>query len=138
MACDPLCESAWLKWGQAMHHARALQEDIDASPLINGNADPLVAIRTQYHAHRHGFGVYATEVRPWPVQWGLLLGDIANNYRCALDHLAWALVSRGKTPPAVLSKEMRAKVYFPIAEGRGQFNGSLVKKRVWLLQDELE
>lgn len=34
-----------------------------------------------------------------------MLGDIANDYRSAIDHLAWALVSRGRTPPALLTDD---------------------------------
>lgn len=128
MAFDPLFESAWLKWGQAMHHARALQVDIDAAPAVTGEVDPLVAVTTDYHPRRHGFSLNAAEVLATPVQWGLLLGDVANNYRCALDHLAWALVTRGATPPAALTPQQQGVIYFPIAEGRPQFNRDRPRK----------
>jgi hypothetical protein len=81
---DPLFDSAWLKWSRAAHHARILREQVNEAAI-----DPLVSVHTEYDARRHGFGVYASEVRHVPAQWGLLLGDVANNYRCALDHLAW-------------------------------------------------
>src|SRR5436305_1101517 len=77
---------------------------------------------------RHGFAVYAADVAPVPTRWGLILGDIANNYRSAIDHLAWALVSRGRTPPAVLTDDQRSAVQFPITQGRRQFNKSLKRR----------
>jgi hypothetical protein len=124
---DPLFDSAWFKWGHGVAHAQALEADIDAF-RFDGHRDPLLANRAEYNPKRHGFAVYATDVAPIPTRWGLMLGDIANNYRCALDHLAWALVCRGKTPPATLTEYQQGGVYFPAAEGRKQFNDSLPKK----------
>lgn len=128
MASDPLFESAWLKWGQAMRHAEALQADLVAWLAIDGNADPLLGVQTEYHPKRHGFGVYASAVRSTPARWGLVLGDVAHNLRSSLDHLAWALVSRGIRPPSLLSDNEAEKIYFPIAEGKTWFDKSLPKK----------
>jgi hypothetical protein len=50
---------------------------------------------------------------PWT--WGLYLGDIASNFRACLDHVAWAIVSRGSRPPSTLSDRQQKQVYFPIA-----------------------
>lgn len=97
---DPLFDSAWLKWGRAIHHATTLQAELAEASASSG---PLVSVRTEYQSRRHGFAVYATEIREAPAEWGLLVGDIAFNYRSALDHLAWALVTRGRRPPDVLS-----------------------------------
>lgn len=125
---DPLFDSAWLKWSRAIDHARILQEEIAAESSTNGEADPLVSVRTEYHPRRHGFGVYAAEVRRVPAGWGLVLGDVANNFRCALDHLAWALVSRGRNPPGTLNDEQQSAVGFPVARKRRQFNNSLDRR----------
>jgi hypothetical protein len=95
---------------------------------VTGEVDPLIAVTTEYHARRHGFSLSAAEVLPTPTQWGLLLGDVANNYRCTLDHLAWAIVIRGATPPETLTVSQQSLVYFPIAEARAQFNRSLSRK----------
>jgi hypothetical protein len=121
---DPLFDSAWLKWAQGLRHAEALQADIKA---IGHEADayPVLAFRTEYHPKRHGFAVVAEGIAPIPVRWPLLLGDVANNYRAALDHLAWALVSRGRTPPAKLTKRQEKAVYFPIYQERAEFNGKV-------------
>lgn len=119
---DHLFDSPWLKLGRAIHHAQALQAEIDEDQTAD---DPLLSVRTEYQSARHGFAVYATAVRPVPSSWGLLVGDIAFNFRCALDHLAWALVSRGRTPPETLTTKQQKGVYFPIAKRREDFNSSL-------------
>lgn len=121
---DHLFDSAWLKLGRAIHHAQALQAAIDEDQDAN---DPLLSVRTEYQPGRHGFAVYATAVRAVPSSWGLLLGDIAFNFRCALDHLAWALVSRGRTPPETLTTKQQKGVYFPVAKRREDFNSSLAR-----------
>lgn len=124
MAHDSRFDSAWLKWAQAVKHAHALEDDIDA---FSEHHEPLLRSRTEYQAKRHGFAVIVEEVGPTPIRWQLVLGDVANNYRAALDHLAWALVSRGRTPPGSgkLTSGQENAVYFPISEDRHQFNAQI-------------
>ncbi len=124
---DPLFDSAWLKWGQAIVHTHTLYAEIEAF-RVDGRNDPLVAFRTEYHANRHGFSVIAEQIAPVPAYWRLLLGDIANNYRSALDHLAWALVGRGRTPQPFLTPRQREAVYFPIYDERAKYNAALHRK----------
>jgi hypothetical protein len=124
---DPLFDSAWLKWSQAVHHTQTLETEVKARSR-DGYSNPLRSFRAEYHAKRHGFLVVAREVEPIPVRWQLLLGDIANNYRSALDHLAWALVTRGRTPPGTLKPRQKKAIYFPIYEDRIEYNRSLAKK----------
>src|SRR5512146_2420414 len=50
---EPLFDSAWLKWAQAIVHAEALQADIEAR-RSNGAAYPVLAFRTEYQPKRHG------------------------------------------------------------------------------------
>jgi hypothetical protein len=119
---DPRFDSAWLKWAQGLLHAEALQADI-ARIGHEPDAYPVSAFRTKYKPKRHGFAVIAEDIAPIPARWPLLLGDVANNYRAALDHLAWALVSRGHTPPVKLTKRQEKAVYFPIYKERAEFNG---------------
>lgn len=85
-------------------------------------------VRTKYDAHRHGFVAVIEKVEPVPVSWRLLLGDAASNFRAALDHLAWALVSRGTRSPDVLTPSEEAAVYFPIFDDRLKYNASLCRK----------
>lgn len=124
---DPLFESAWLKWVQAIVHSQTLQRDIEAR-TANGDSEPVRTVRAQYHPKRHGFAVTVEDIEPMPIRWRLLLGDIANNFRAALDHLAWALVCRGRTPPGKLTAAQESAVAFPIFEDRGKYNRSLPKK----------
>jgi hypothetical protein len=119
---DPLFDSPWLKWTQGLLHAEALKADIERVGH-KPDAYPILAYRTEYQSKRHGFSVIAEEIAPIPPRWPLLLGDIANNNRAALDQLAWALVGRGRTPPAKLTKWQENAVYFPIHQDRAEFNG---------------
>jgi hypothetical protein len=124
VAYDPLFESAWLKWAQAIVHSQTLERDVEAR-AANADADPIQTVRAQYDAKRHGFSIKVEEIEPIPVHWRLLLGDTANNLRAALDHLAWALVCRGRTPPDKLTAKEERAVYFPIFEDRLKYNAAL-------------
>ena len=121
---DPLFDSPWLKWAQGLLHAEALQADI-VRLGHEPDAYPVLAYRTEYQPKRHGFAVIAEEIAPIPPRWPLLLGDIANNNRAALDQLAWALVGRGRTPPAKLTKWQEKSVYFPVHQKGAEFNGKV-------------
>lgn len=90
------------------------------------HSQPLLTHRAEYHPERHGFAVLVDRVLvPIPRRWGLLLGDIANNFRSALDHIAWCVVERGISPPATLSRKRQRKIAFPIKRVRTEFNGEL-------------
>jgi hypothetical protein len=114
---DPLFDSAWLKWGRALVHAQTLQAQLNAIGTDEGD-EPTFTVRTDYQPKRHGFAVIIVDIDPMPPIWGLLLGDIANNLRSALDQIAWAVVTRGRTPPETLSKGRRRQIYFPIGKDR--------------------
>jgi hypothetical protein len=124
---DPLFESAWLKWGRAVVHAQTLKVDLDAV-TSDPDCQPTFTVEAEYQPKRHGFSVIVTDIDPMPPTWGLLIGDIANNLRSALDQTAWAIVTRGRTPPDALSKKAQRKIYFPISDSRAGFNGSLPTK----------
>lgn len=123
---DPLVESAWLKWAHGVGHAQALDADIDIDMFAaSPDNDPLLGVGTDYDPRRHGFTVRVADVAPVPKRWGLMLGDVAHNYRSALDHAAWTIVSRGTTPSSALNTKQRRLIQFPIADQRAAFNGSL-------------
>jgi hypothetical protein len=124
---DPLFDGAWLKWGRAVVHAQTLQGHLNTIGTEEGD-EPTFAVRTEYQPKRHGFAVVITDIDPMPPIWGLLLGDIANNLRSALDQLAWAVVTRGRTPPETLSERRQRQIYFPISKGRDEFNAALSSK----------
>ena len=117
---DPLFGGAWLKWAHGLGHAQALDADIEAFS-VHGHRDPLLGAQADYDPRRHGFSVRATAVAPVPSRWGLRLGDVAHNYRSALDHLAWAVVCRGRSPPSALTARQQRAVQFPIGDGRAVF-----------------
>ena len=123
-AYNPLFRGAWLKWAHGLGHAQALDADIEAFSF-HGHRDPLLGAQADYDPRRHGFSVRATAVAPVPSHCGLMLGDVAHNYRSVLDHLAWAVVARGRNPPSTLTKSQQRAVQFPSANGRAAFNGSL-------------
>jgi hypothetical protein len=127
VAHDPLFDSAWLKWGRAVVHGQALQAHLNAIGTDGGD-EPTLAVRADYKPKRHGFAIIITDIDPMPPVWGLILGDIANNLRSALDQIAWAVVTRGRTPPTTLSKGQQRQIYFPICENRDEFNAALSSK----------
>jgi hypothetical protein len=111
--------------GWAVVHAQALEKEIRR---FKGNLgrQPIVTTEARYEPHRHAFSIQVTSVRPvLPGEWCLMLGDIANNYRASLDHLAWALVERGKSPPSTLKPRQQRSIAFPIARDNSLFNESL-------------
>jgi hypothetical protein len=125
---DALFDSAWAKWAQGVRHVQALQDNIAATAQDNVNLSPALETRTEYDAKRHGFIVIVERVEPVPLLWRLMLGDAASNFRACLDHLAWALVLRGRTPPGSgkLTKGQENAVYFPISQNRADFNAQIV------------
>src|SRR2546423_12661871 len=78
-------------------------------------------LATYYDATCHCVVLVVVEFAdPFPVLWGVLLGEVAHDYRCCLDHLAWALYKRGRTPNLTAAKE--SQVSFPIYGTRIEFN----------------
>lgn len=126
MSHDPLFDSAWLKWSQAMRHSQALEAEIEAF-RADSRPHPGFASRAEYQPKRHGFSVRVEQIGPMPIRMRLLLGDAASNFRASLDHLAWALVIRGHTPPGSgkLTDKQEGSVYFPICHQRMAFNGEI-------------
>lgn len=123
---DSAFDSAWLKWAHAVRHTQALEDEIEA---FNGDVqrESILRLGSHYEPKRHGFIVTIQEVEPIPARWSLLLGDAANNFRAALDHLAWALTLRGRTPPASgrLKNWQEQAIYFPICKERDKFNAEI-------------
>lgn len=121
-----LFDSAWLKWARAISHGHVLEAQIQTY----GESDKLataLAIGKRYDPKRHGIVLYVERMDPLPDAWRVILGDIVHNYRSCLDNLAWALVSRGGTPPEKLNESQQRNVSFPIRGHRNDFN-SAVKK----------
>lgn len=112
-------DSAWRKWYWAGLHAKAYEANLERF-ATQTESPPVLTIRAEYHPKRHAFAVIVDSITPLPVWVGLQLGDVANNYRSALDHLAWALAQRG-TAWASLTDGKKNRIYFPICGTAEQF-----------------
>lgn len=124
---DDLFSSAWRKWGRAVGHADTLKADIERFAADPDN-EPVITAETEYQPHRHAFAVRIGRMTEFPVAWGLILGDIASNYRAALDHTAWAMVCRGRRPPDTLTEKQQRRVIFPIAKSPKGLTGQLPER----------
>jgi hypothetical protein len=119
-------ESAWLKWGMAGMNAFVLRDNVTEF-ASRPNLAMEVQLAQYYDASRRCIVLLIDDVKdPFPILWGLLLGDVVHNYRSSLDHLAWALYKRGQTPN--LSEAQERRIYFPIFGDRDKFNQSLRTK----------
>lgn len=110
-------DGAWWKWAWAAVHADSLYEEI-SSFVADDGPEPLQQVRADYRPDEQAFDLVITEMTPLPDEWGLRLGDIAHNYRSALDHVAWAAVARSGV--ALDPKRERA-VAFPVCETEAHF-----------------
>ena len=65
-----------------------------------------------------------------PPEFSALIGDIAQNLRCALDHLAWHLVTTSPVSPKAKEKNAKILGVVPFVEGecRGCRGNSLTAK----------
>lgn len=111
-----------MKWGWAVVHAQALARDISAG----AQDEDVYTARTEYDAKRHCVIVRVDTIGPSPVRWGLRIGDVANNIRACLDHLAWTLVQRG-TRAGTLTRREERNVYFPYGGTKDEFEDALRK-----------
>jgi hypothetical protein len=112
LARDDLFESASLKWGMAVLNGHVLEASINEWVHHPDRERPRVQIAQYYDAKKHCVIFEAGSFEnPFPVMWGLPLGDVVHGYRCALDHIAWALYKRGNSPP--LSKRKERKILLP-------------------------
>ena len=125
---DPF-DSAWLKWGWGVIEAEALKTDIDAF-TEHIRADGLGTTRCEYQPKYHRFAVILDSIHfvEFPQRWGLRLGNVVQNYRSALDHIAWTLVDQGKTPPPTLTDRQQRSVLFPIQTDRVKFNDGIKRQ----------
>jgi hypothetical protein len=126
MARTPDFSSAIAKWLWARHHAYLLKSEIEQ--WGNFDADPPVRFRYEEHRDDEYVAVWIDSVKDLPPEWPLLLGDVTNNFRAALDHFAWELVFSHK-PPAEPKK--RERIQFPICRTtQRDFLGSMRKDRL--------
>jgi hypothetical protein len=118
----PAFNDAWLKWGWATAYGEVLKAEAqEAFDEIKGNGQ--VTATARYYPKRHCFIIAAEKVPSLPARLSLILGDVVQGYRSALDHVAWELVHRGSARK--LSPKAENLVGFPIAYDGPWFNKKL-------------
>jgi hypothetical protein len=100
--------SAVAKWYWARHHSYLVQTEIERWGKFTAN--PPVRFRQEIKGDNEFVSFFVADVKPMPPEWPLMLGDVCNNFRATLDHLAWALVQAGRTP----TPQKPERVQFPI------------------------
>jgi hypothetical protein len=113
---------AKLLW--AHQHMDALRKDI----LTFGLSNPCTVVHDFEHGElKHTWRICGKVDMP-PQQLSLRLGDTLNNWRCALDHLAWELVcSNGKVPKSFTA--------FPICRDPAEFASDRVQRQMTGMTD---
>jgi hypothetical protein len=116
---DPI-GSAWAKYNWASKHMERVEKSIERSLDPNLHS---VSLKTEIEATEKGANVLvrAAGLPTIRTDLGLALGDVFQNLRAALDHLAWGLVKVGNNP----RPEKPQRVYFPMAESWGSFKGQV-------------
>jgi hypothetical protein len=127
-----LFDSAWLKWAWAVADVEILKRQLEAF-AVDPDAQALRTTAIKYQPHRHCFVVSVATLPPLPARHSLLLGNIVHNLRGCLDHLAWALAERGRTPPSfgALTPAQRGAIAFPISKNRTEFVRALKATSRW-------
>jgi DNA primase len=77
---------------------------------------------------------YVTKVDPTPIALAATIGDIIQNLRSALDHLAYQLFLVGTAGSAGAGR----RVYFPIARDAAEYKKDSARKVKGLRQDALD
>ena len=114
MSSGPL-QSCRSKLGRAEHHLDAL--DAEVRDFLKGDA---YRVRSEMDAKRTE-RLYRIQVgKSPPPHWPSLVGDCIHNFRCALDHLAWALVELHGKP--------QESTQFPIYTTRERFRKTWASK----------
>jgi hypothetical protein len=127
----------WEKWERAEEHRLVLVGDI-----VQTFSDEKNRVRTRVemgdHPGEYVFRVTAIEAAP-VMRWALMTGDVVQNYRGSLDHLAWRLAllhSHGSEP------RRPNGIVFPIHAQRRKFMNSRIKDEFdgfhWSILDEFQ
>lgn len=110
--------SAYLKYAWGRKYLKQLNDELI---IRKRYPDWPFIMKKDFDAEVPCFRYTAVQVADLPDRWPLLVGDICNNLRGALDHLAWYLVSIGSTPSPLDPR----KVQFPIYDTEAKFNSAL-------------
>lgn len=125
-ASSDLFTSAWHKFLRGFQHAQHFQSYILA-PGDEVDANSLFTYAYDFDPDRQAVIISVGSVKRLPPYWSTTLGDALFNYRCALDHVAWALVTRGSSPPSKLSDWQQRKINFPVVSDGTAFTAKAIE-----------
>jgi hypothetical protein len=116
-------DEARAKLGRAREHADRLSEE--GLALHGPDLPQPITWTTTFNADENCFDVSIAAVRESPRRLGLILGDAIQNFRSALDHVAWRLAEHGRqraTP--------RSRARFPIVNSFVAFSRAEVQDAI--------
>jgi hypothetical protein len=116
-------DEARAKLGRAREHADRLSEE--GLALHGPDLPQPITWTTTFNADENCFDVSIAAVRESPRRLGLILGDAIQNFRSALDHVAWRLAEYGRqraTP--------RSRARFPIVNSSAAFSRAEVQDAI--------
>lgn len=104
--------SSWLKLDRAKAHVDDLRAEV--MEATEGHPER-VGLGRRYDSDHQAVLVYVKSLPEIRNSYGILVGDAIHNFRCALDHLWWALAVRnlGREPTEDEAKDIQ----FPILSG---------------------
>jgi hypothetical protein len=105
------------KLGRAREHADRLSEE---GSVVHGQ-EP-ITWTTTFNADENCFDVRIASVREPPRRLSLILGDALQNFRSALDHVAWCLAGQGRQ-----GAKPRSRARFPIVNSPVAFRRAEVQ-----------
>jgi hypothetical protein len=118
MATDPM-ESAWAKYHWASKHMDSVYAAIQRS--VDPDLHPVAVDIHRESPNGTNAVARITKLPNLRTDYGLALGDTIQNFRAALDHLAWCLVKTGDDPRPAEPQ----RVYFPMAASGRSFKGRI-------------
>jgi hypothetical protein len=116
-------DEARAKLGRAREHADRLSEE--ALALHDPELRQPITWATTFNADENCFDVSIASVREPPRRLGLILGDAVDNFRSALDHVAWRLAGHGR-PGA----RPRSRARFPIVNSPAAFRRAEIQDTI--------
>ena len=127
-------ESVNAKLGHAIDHAKAVEKEI----LAWGETKPYsLSYQTNLNCTRYSTLIHFNSAIPAaPVQrWSLMIADSIHNFRCALDHLVYAvaIAESCQDPPPCTDKLM-----FPICDSKASFDGDVKRWKLGTISDPVK
>lgn len=102
----------------AVRHTYSLKADVTKG-AADGSGQGLISTTTEYQPNRHCFVATVSEIGPTATLWALKFGDVVQNLRASLDHVAWAVYQRGTKVGAA----DEGQVMYPFAATYADWSG---------------